>query len=112
MATLTTQNISLSAIIPTYANASGGGDKVRPGPRTFLHVKNASGASITVTVDDTKTPTPEGATGFDPDLKCVIAGGSEKMVGPIVEGRFRGTDGLAAVTYSSATSVTIAVLKV
>ncbi|MFD0429430.1 hypothetical protein ACFQ60_22400 [Streptomyces zhihengii] len=44
MAILTAQAVSLAGINPTYANAASGGDKVSPGDRTFLHVKNGAGA--------------------------------------------------------------------
>lgn len=112
MATLTTQSIVNTGLAPTYQAAAGGGDKVRPGTRVFLHVKNDGGGSVTVTVDDVLSQEPSGAAAFDPNLEVVIEPAGERMIGPIVETRFRGSDGLAAITYSGVSSVTVAALRV
>lgn len=105
MATLTTQPIIPTGTTPTYAAAAGGGDKVLPGPTTFIHVKNASGGSITVTVDSV-APCSQGA---DHNLVVAIGAGTERMVGPLTADRYASaTDGLAAVTYSGVTSLTVA----
>ena len=113
MATLTTQSVVATGLTPTYSSAAGGGDKVRPGDRVFIHVKNGGGGSVTVTVDDVLSVAPAGAAAFDPDLEVVIEPSGERMIGPIVENRFRDTsDGLASITYSGVTSVTIAALRV
>jgi len=112
MATLTTQSIVSTGLNPTYQAAAGGGDKVRPGARVFLHVKNDDGSSVTVTVDDVLSQEPSGAASFDPNLEVVIEPSGERMIGPIVESRFRGSDGLAAISYSSVTSLTVAALRV
>lgn len=112
MAILTTKNINESGVTPTYAAVGATGDKVKPGDRTFIHVKNASGGSVTVTVDDTQTKAPSGAYQFNPDLVVTIANGSEKMIGPLPASRFYGADGYANVTYSASVSVTIAALRI
>lgn len=113
MATLTTQSVTTSGLNPTYANAASGGDKVTPGERVFIHVKNGSGASMTVTVDDTISVSPSGATSFDPDLSVVIEPSGERMIGPLTETRFRNTSDLKAdISYSDESSVTIAAIRV
>jgi hypothetical protein len=112
MAVLTTQKIVPAGKVVTYASAAPGGDKIKPGERTFIHVKNGGGGSVTVTVNDTKTARPEGAVAFDPDLAVEIAPGSEKFIGPIRSDRFAGGDGNASIAYSGTTSVTVAAIGV
>lgn len=112
MATLSIQSVSATGLNPTYVSAAGGGDKVKPGSATFIHVKNGGGASVTVTVDDALSTAPSGAYQFDPDLKVVVEPGGQRFIGPLPENRFRGTDGYAAITYSGVSSVTVAALRV
>lgn len=108
MATLTTQVIVPGGLTPAYSAAAGGGDKVTPGNDTFIHVKNGSGGSLTVTVDSV-TPSNYGT---DADLVVAIPAGQERMVGPLPGARFAGvSDGLVSVTYSGVTSLTIAAIK-
>lgn len=113
MAILTTQFISETGLTPTYVSAGASGDKVVPSRRVFLHVKNegASG-SITVSVDDTLSQQPPGATSFDPDLSVDIEAGGERMIGPVIETRFINTAGYADVSYSDAASVVVAAIEV
>lgn len=107
MATLTRQVVGPTGVSPSYATAAGGGDKVACGPGTFLHVKNAGGASITVTIDDPTSVGPPGAATFNPDLSVAVTNGQERMIGPITDRYANPADGLAAITYSGVTSVTV-----
>jgi hypothetical protein len=43
MATLTYKQPGITGTDPGFAAASGGGDKVAPNDRGYLHVRNASG---------------------------------------------------------------------
>ncbi|WP_416976719.1 hypothetical protein [Streptomyces sp. T028] len=110
MATLTTQTIVAAGLDPTYAAASGGGDKVTPGPTTFLHVINGGGSSVTVTV---ATPGNFYAAVANPDLTVTVGASGEQMI-PIPQNPFGdpADSGLAAVTYSGVTSVTVAALRI
>ena len=109
MALLTPQQISIAGIAPTYAAAAGGGDTIAPDDRTFLHVKNGSGASITVTV---VTPGTVGGLAIA-DLSVAVAAGADRMVGPLTAALFADpTTGLVPVTYSGVTSLTVAALRV
>ena len=112
MAILSTQSITTSGASIAYSAASSGGDKVTPSRRTFLHVKNESASACVVGVDDQLTAEPSGAVSFDPDLSVSVPAGADRMIGPIVETRFKGSDGYADVSYSQVSSVTIAAISV
>jgi hypothetical protein len=73
----------------------------------FLHVKNAAGSSMTVTL--TATGKIRGQSVGDL-IVTVPATTGDKMIGPITADLFASAaDGVsAAVTYSSTTSVTVA----
>jgi hypothetical protein len=113
MATLATQDINIfPGLVPSYAAASGGGDNFTPDGDTYLHVKNASGGSITVTVD---TPgTILGGTVQIGNPANTVAAGAEKFMGPYPANVFADytNSGLAAVTYSGVTSLTIGAFRV
>jgi hypothetical protein len=111
MATLTVQPLTAAGSTPTFGAAAGGGDKVQPGDHTFIVVKNGGGSPITVTIDDPTTQAPAGAAAFNPDASISVGNGSEKWIGPLPASRFAGTDGLAAITYSGVTSVTVAAIR-
>jgi hypothetical protein len=111
MATLATQEIGLGGLAPAYAAAAGGGDAFTPDADTFLHVKNGSGGAITVTV-----ATPGSLLGGAlavPDVAVSVPAGGERMIGPFPPSYFADSanSGLAAITYSGVTSLTIAVLR-
>jgi hypothetical protein len=110
MATLSTQTITRAGLGPTYANAAGGGDKCKPSERTFLHVKNGDASPTTVTV-----VTPGNYEGQSiEDLAVSVPASGERLIGPISPSLFRNPDddGLASITYSGVTSLTIAVLQI
>ncbi|MFR9796633.1 hypothetical protein ACL02U_12115 [Streptomyces sp. MS06] len=110
MATLSIQAIVADGLDPTYAAASAGGDKVKPGKTTFVHVINGGGASITVTL-----PTPGNYYGSvaNPDLTVTVGASGEQMI-PVPPTPFADASdsGLASITYSDVTSVTVAALRI
>ena len=110
MATLTTQTVTRAGVQMTYAAATGGGDKFTPDATTFLHVKNGSAGALTVTVTPTKVPIPNLTTTFA--AVSVNATTGDNMMGPFPSEFFAGSDGLASITYSGVTSLTIAAVKV
>lgn len=112
MATLSTQTMNLAGASVTYTAAASGGDKATPSRRTFLHVKNEGASAVTVTVDDTLSVEPSGAISFDPDIEVTIEAGADRFIGPIVETRFQGSDGLADISYDQVDSVSIAIISV
>lgn len=112
MAALTTQQISRAGTAPTYAAVSAS-DTVECGKDIFLHVKNAGGSSDTVTLT-----IPAGrvwyanVTTANPTVSVPATTG-DRMIGPILPELFADSAaaGLATITHSFTTSVTIAVLK-
>jgi hypothetical protein len=109
MATLSTQVVSLAGLAPTYG-AAAAGTKVACGERVFLHVKNTAGSSLTVTLSSTAKIRGQATADV---VVTVPATTGDMMIGPITADLFAGvTDGLAAVAYSSTTSVTVAALRI
>jgi hypothetical protein len=107
MALLVTQTVTQAGTVPAFVAASAGGDTMVPGPTTSLRVKNGGGAPVTVTLDSV-APCSQG---FDHNLTVAVAAGAEAEIGPIDAARFaQPSTGLAAITYSGVTSVTVAVM--
>lgn len=116
MATLSVTDVVEAGVTLTLAAAAGGGDVFANDNdnRTFLAVANASGSSITVTV--TAQDASENVPGFGTVTKAngggSVANGATKLFGPFPAAAFNNSSGQVAVTYSSATSVTVAAFKV
>lgn len=107
-ATLTTQNINTLGLVPIYQAATGSGDSMVADSRSFLHIKNGSGSSMTVTlvtpgVVDTVLPIADRVVSVGPASDRMIAVPPELYQDP--------TTRLASITYSVVTSVTVAVLR-
>jgi len=105
MATFTTQLIVPAGLNPTFAAAAGGGDKFTPGDTTFIETINASGGSITVTVDSKVNSN----YGTDVNLVVAVPAGERRRIGPLPAQRFAGSDGLGDITYSGVTTFTVGV---
>jgi hypothetical protein len=109
MPLLTPQVVSLAGTTPTYG-AAVASTTVACDERTFLHVKNTAGSSMTVTL--TATGAIRGQKAADVVI-TVPATTGDKMIGPLPAELFAGAvDGTCAVTYSSTTSVTVAALRI
>lgn len=109
MAQLSVQQVINTGLVPSFAAATAGGDKIPPGDTTWLYVKNGGVASVTVTVDSVAPS----SYGTDVDLVVAVAAGAERLIGPITAQRFAAVaDGLATVTYSGVTSVTVGAFRV
>jgi len=110
MATLATTVLTPAGVNPetSMISANAGGDKVVPSASTFLRVKNSAASPITVTIDDPTTPQPVGAAAINPDSVIVVTNAQERWIGPLPASRFANpVDGLVAITYTSATTVTV-----
>jgi hypothetical protein len=113
MALLTIQKPSRTGVAVTYAAATSGagGDTFVNTGREFLHVKNDSGGSITVTVD-APNACSFGVTHDSHDLSIAIPAGEDRMIGPFPTDRFSDSSNLVKATYSDVTSLTVAALSV
>ncbi|MCZ4605373.1 hypothetical protein O3S80_16780 [Streptomyces sp. Lzd4kr] len=85
--------------------AAGGGDSAPVGPGRFLYVNNGSGGSLTVTV-----ATPGTASGLAIADTAVAVGAGDIALIPLANVH-RGSNGLAAITYSGVTSLTVAAFE-
>ncbi|MFE5514457.1 hypothetical protein ACFQ9J_28380 [Streptomyces sp. NPDC056529] len=109
MAILNTQTIALAGLAPAYTAAAGGGDKCEVGDRNFLHVKNGSGSSVTVTLTATASYRGQAVA----NLTVAVPASGERMIGPLAADLFQSAvDGLCGIGYSSATTVTVASLRI
>lgn len=103
MATLAIQTIDNDGLTPAYVAAAAGGDKAVPGPGSYLHVKNGSAGSINVTLVTPGTVDGNLAVG---DRVVAVGAGAESKIA--VGNLYRDpADGLAAITYSAVTTVTV-----
>ncbi len=110
MALLAQQVISRAGLTPTYS-AAAASTTVTTGDRSFLHVKNTAGSSMTVTITGTASVDGQPVTDL---VVTVPATTGDKMIGPIKSSVFASlADGSSAsITYSSTTNVTVANLVI
>lgn len=109
MATLTVTTTQVTGTEVTAVAAGAGGDDFPNDGATVLKVINGGGGAITVTIDDTGTEAPLGATSFDPDVEVSVPAGATRYIGPFPTARFGSSVG---VTYSGVSSVTVVPIKV
>jgi hypothetical protein len=104
MALLSVQQAALAGKAITFANATSGGDTLKPRSRSVLLVKNGDASAKTVTVvipGNTEFGQPQ------PDVAVTVAAGAETLIGPFPAGSEDDT-GTVSITYSAVTSVTVA----
>jgi hypothetical protein len=73
-----------------------------------LHVKNASGGGLTVTIQTPATMDGEPVA----ELAVSVPAGQERMIGPFSKRTFNQADGSVYVDWSTGGSITAAALKV
>ena len=104
MTDLTPQTIVRTGLAMTYEAANVDGEMIPNAGRMFLHVKNGSAVSVTVTVD-----TPGLVDGLAvAQLTVAIPAGQERMIGPFPPGVYNQSSGNIHVTFSAVTTVTLA----
>lgn len=109
MATLAVQEVTRAGATLTAAAAAAGGDKFAPSDRTWLRVINGGAGAITVTI---VTPNNLISDVAIADLAVSVGAGVTKDIGPFPYEHFANSaDGLADITYSGVTSVTVAAVK-
>jgi hypothetical protein len=91
--------------------AATNGDTMPAGPNNFLHVKNASGAAVTVTVTPPAGGGPLGTT-ISPLALTPTVGATtgDMMFGPFPVSPFGDANGNVTFTYSATASVTVKAL--
>ena len=107
MATIPTTVIDQAGTAINFVPASGGGDQCATGDDVKLLVKNGAGTSMTGTL---VTPgTVDGDLAIADRIVTVAAGAT---AGVKVTDRYRDpATGLASITWSSVTTVTVAVIR-
>ena len=110
MATRTAQAVTVGGVTPTYHAATATtGDEVLADSRTFIHVKNGSGGSITLTVSGA------GQTAYlvdNPDKEYTIGTGAEQLIPMLPEYGDPADGRLVTFVCSSVTSVTFSVVRI
>ena len=111
MATLTAQTITRAGIAESLTAAAGGGDAAPCGADYALKVNNAAASTMTVTI-----AIPSGASGFPnaaySNTAVVVPNASHRWIGPLNPQLYQDpTTGLATITYSTSTSVTVGVFN-
>lgn len=112
MAAIAVQNLSRTGLAPAYTAVSASDTvAVETGERTFLHVKNGSGAAINVTLVAVMTAVRVAGVGNVPIANQVVAvpANSDRMIGPIPPA-FVNSDGNATVNFSAQATVTAAAI--
>lgn len=104
MATLVVADLSRSGLdISTLVAAAGGGDTMPNDGKTFLAIKNGSGAGITVSAAITRT-----VDGVTPAAKSVtVPASATYLFGPFPVADYNDANGAVALTYSGVTSLTL-----
>ena len=114
MATLTVQTIDLtSGVAPTYASAAAGGDEYANDGKTYIHLKNASGGSITVTVTVQQSAVDSQQFGrlVPANRTFTVGAGAERIIPFLSAGGYNNSNGRVALTYSGVTSLTVAAIQ-
>ncbi len=105
MAALTAQIPRITGTALTFASASGGGDTCPISNTGCLHVKNGSGSPIDVTI---AVPGTDDFGQARPDPVIAVAAGAHTVIGPLSSPLLANGSGVVDISYSSATSVTVA----
>ena len=105
---LAPQEIVRTGLSPTFSAADGSNQNAFDNNgQTHIHVKNGGGAPINVTID-----TPGMVDGLAvSNLVVAVPNGGERIIGPFPTSVYNQPDGKVYVDWSSATSVTVAVLR-
>ena len=95
---------------PNLVAATSGGDTFQPGDDVFLHAKT-TGTGSTVTVATPGNVRGIAIGGAGGGHQKTLAATDEQTWGPFPSSLFAGSTGVAAITYSSVTGLTIEVVR-
>ena len=107
MPDITVQEIDSDGLTVSYTSADAGGDTATNTGRDFIHILNGDASPMTVTIDSQL----DCDQGVDHNFAVVVAATSEQMIGPFPKPRFNNASDKITITYSSVTSLTLAMLK-
>lgn len=107
--TLTTQKASTVGVAVTYTAAAGSQNFFNTG-KEMVHIKNASGGTLTVTFTAAGTDN-FGIVATAHNLVVTIADAGDKLIGPFRTDQFNDSNSHVAVGWSTTTSVTVAVIR-
>jgi hypothetical protein len=114
MATYSVQSIVPGGAVPTYGAVASTDKFPDDGKqRTFLHVKNGSGASVNVTISKgalSSRVVPGIGSVAIADKVVAVAAGADEMIGPFTDA-YRDATGNVNVAYSATTTVTAAAIQ-
>lgn len=113
MAVLTPQNVSETGLVPSTSAAAAGGDQFENTAREIVAVTNGGGSPITITAhaQSVSKDVPGYGTMTKANGGGAVAAGATKFFGPFPTRAFNNTSGRVSLSYSSTTSVTVAVLR-
>lgn len=106
MATLVAQTMHRSGIEATYDAAAAGGDDFVNTEKQFIHIKNGSGADITLSIITPGTID----TCLITNRTVVIPAGEQRIIGLFPAQYYNDANGKVSLTYSDVTSLFIAIL--
>lgn len=107
MALATVQQIVSTGLAPAYATPLST-EQIQPNDDLFLHVKNASGSPITVTLTD-PGQTPSGSAATNPTVSVPATTGDRMIYLPAT--LTNSSTGTIQVGFSATTSVTAALIR-
>jgi len=98
-----------TGLVATFVSCTSGGDKYQQDGNVVLHVVNGDIADHTVTIVSHAHPTAGETTA---DHTETVTAGTRRLIGPLSASVFTDpSDGLAHITYSAVTSMTIAAVR-
>jgi hypothetical protein len=109
MSILATQTVTQAGLIPAMTSCSSSGDQFQPASTTILLFVNDGGTAEDVTVAVTATAYGQPVS----DVEVVVPAGGQAVCGPYDPGEVAAAQtGLASISYSNATPLTVAVLSI
>jgi len=113
MAVLNPQAFSETGLAPSTSAAAAGGDQFENTGREIVAVTNGGGSSVTVTVaaQSVSKDVPGYGTMTKANGGGAVAAGVTKYFGPFPTRAYNNASGRVSLSYSSTTSVTVAVLR-
>jgi hypothetical protein len=109
MSTYTPVDPNLAGVAPNLV-AVASSDNFQNNGKALLHVKNASGGSINVTITDVGSISPANAATFLPNVIVAVPPGAERYIGPFPPNRFNDANGFVTVGYSATATITAEVI--